>query len=92
MKNRGEPRVALQGKGQAESPEETQPKAGLQNFRHRNGLGHHQTAAEGNTSHTVPLGPIKFKVNMLMLSHAGQMNWIDPWKVTTLAVGDRRRA
>ena len=47
---------------------------------------------KGNTRHTVRQGPIKFKVNMLMLSHSGQMNWIDSWKVKTLAVGDRRRA
>ena len=33
-------------------------------------------------------GKLKFKVNMLMLTHDGLMNWIDPWKVQTLTVGD----
>ena len=33
-------------------------------------------------------GKLKFKVNMLMLTHDGLMDWIDPWKVQTLTVGD----
>ena len=33
-------------------------------------------------------GRLKFKVNMAMLTHDGRMDWIDPWKVQTLAVGD----
>ena len=45
---------------------------------------------QGNGSHAT--GPVKFKVNMLMLTHDGRMDWIDPWKVKTLAVGDTRRA
>lgn len=33
-------------------------------------------------------GGLKFKVNMAMLTHDGRMDWIDPFKVQTLAVGD----
>ena len=33
----------------------------------------------------------KFKVNMMMISYEGRMDWVDPWKVKTLAVGDARR-
>ena len=33
-------------------------------------------------------GRLKFKVNMAMLTHDGRMDWIDPWKVQALAVGD----
>ena len=33
----------------------------------------------------------KFKVNMMMLSYEGRMDWVDSWKAQHLAVGDRRR-
>ena len=46
----------------------------------------HGQAANG--SHAALL---KFKVNMVMLTHDGRMDWVDPWKVKARAVGDTRR-
>ena len=32
--------------------------------------------------------PWRFKVSMMMLSHQGDMSWVDPWKTKWQIVGD----
>ena len=43
-------------------------------------------AQQGTPGHAN--GGLKFKVNLAMLTHDGRMEWVDPWKVQRLAVGD----